>query len=416
MAFSVERSPLRPSSSVEPVELIVLHGPGAVVSICSFGATLVSIQLGGVEVAPCHRGGTLPAALEARARNPYLGATIGRVANRTAGSRVIGLAPGDADLASLYANDGANSLHGGRAGFDARAWRVEWARAAVGYASVALARTSPAGEEGFPGALEARCVYTLAAGGEGGGGARARLFIEHRASVAAGQPPSPVSLCNHAYWALCGAPGAPEELPEGAALGHHLQLACSRLVPLRESDWLPPADGSTRAVADASGAGGAGERGAQGALDFRRGATLQEKYDLLNSGGGAADLRRGFNAYLLVDGYAPPPSLRQLEDAAEGAVLPHASELLSRLRPLGTLRDPASGRSLTMSTTCPGVQLYTNFGYAPLAAASTVCLETGWPPDTANTAFDVGGGVTLARSVLRAGEARSELTCHEFAW
>jgi aldose 1-epimerase len=173
MPFSVERSPLSATSRGDPVELITLRfSGGAVVEVCTFGATLVSLRLGGVEVAPCHRGGALPAALEPsnRAQNPYIGATIGRVANRTAGARVRGLGAGAPDLApALAANDGAASIHGGREGFDAHAWRVEWARATENYAAVALTRTSPAGEEGYPGALEARAVYTLAGPAAGPG-------------------------------------------------------------------------------------------------------------------------------------------------------------------------------------------------------------------------------------------------------
>jgi aldose 1-epimerase len=419
LTFDATREQLRPSATGDAVELITLQAPNVICEVCSFGATLVSVRLGGVEVAPAHRGASLPAALEAsaRAQNPFLGATIGRVANRTAGARVRALAPGGADLAALAANDGANTLHGGARGFDAHAWRVEWVRATGTYAAVALARTSPAGEEGFPGALEVRCVYTLApsGGGGGGGGGRARLFIEYRARLAAGQPPdvvTPVSLTNHAYWNLAGLPDAalsPAGLPEGAALAHTLQLACSRLVPLRESDGLPPDDGSTAAVGDARGAGGAGERGAAGALDFRAGAALRGKLEAL--GGAGADPHKGFNAFLLVDGWAPPPSLRPLEDAEGGAALPHAPALLARLLPLGRLADPASGREMAIATTCPGVQLYTNWGFPPLAAGSTVCLETGYPPDTANTAFGL-----VPRSLLRAGEEVADLTEHAFRW
>ena len=115
----------------------------------------------------------------------------------------------------------------------------------------------------------------------------------------------------------------------------------------------------------------------------------------------------------------PPPSLHPLdkpEPRSGPGWLPHAPELLSRLRILGSLSDPASKRRMTVLTTCPGVQLYTNFGYPPLAAGSTVCLETGYPPDTANTAFNAGGGVAVERSLLRVGEERCDLTCHCFEW
>ena len=457
-AVSLARSPHGTTTAGAPVELVTLATrSGCELRVSTFGAAIVSLTLGGVEVAPCHAE---VRALEARAGNPYLGATVGRVAGRTGGARVRGLAEGDADLARLAANDGANTLHGGVAGFDARVWRVESVLSHAveegggggggggAFASVTLALDSPNGDEGFPGALQARVVYSLseeaaAAEEEGGrpgseeGGAgqrrRAQLGIEWRAQLAPGQPRglvTPVALTNHCYWALQGAPaGGPGALAAGAALGLELQLSCARLQPLRESDWLPAAPGATAPAADVTGAGGAGERGARGALDFSSTALLGDRIAALNDGA-RDELARGFNAYLLVDGWSPPRSLHPLPEAAAGAARPHPLALESALRPCARLRDPASGREMVVRTTCPGVQLYTNFGYAPMPPASTVCLETQHPADTANTDLDAGGGVIIARSLLRAAcacelcgaaegappEARHDLTVHDFAW
>jgi len=195
-------------------------------------------------------------------------------------------------------------------------------------------------------------------------------------------------LTNHAYWALQGVPDkdcsggggggsggggdvdddAPARLAEGAATGLELQLSCSRLLPLRESDWLPARGGATLPVAEASGAGGAGERGAPGALDFRAPALLRDKLAALDgggSGGGVGDLRRGFNAYLLIDGWRPPASLHPLVDdvgAGAGAgggdaASPHSAALEARLLPVARVRDPASGRTMRVASTAPGVML-----------------------------------------------------------
>ena len=86
----------------------------------------------------------------------YLGAVIGRYANRIAGSRF--------DLGGvnhqLTANDGANHLHGGARGFDQQLWTAAVVDVpdTVG---IALRRTSPAGEERYPGALSATVTYLL---------------------------------------------------------------------------------------------------------------------------------------------------------------------------------------------------------------------------------------------------------------
>jgi len=460
---SVSFRALGTTSRGERVDSVTLELEcGARAEVATLGATLLALELpGGVDVAPCVR---TVAELENRAANPYLGATVGRVANRTAGARV--LMPSGAAV-ELARNDGANNIHGGVRGFDQCVWRVERAGVtADGAAAVSLALLSPDGDEGFPGALEARCVYSLApgssgsTGGGGGATASATLGIELRARLARGSPAgavSPVALTNHTYWNLQGArAGAgPASLAEGAAHGHELALHCSRLLPLRESHWLPTGAASTH-VADASGPGGAGERGPRGVLDFRAGARVGERLAQLGPGEPfpyPAAKGAGINAFFLVDGWAPPPSLHPLEgeegsEGAEGAGTGQASDaaapawprgraahcaaLAARLRPAAAVRDPASGRAMRVSTTCPGVQFYTNFGYAPMNAGATICLETQHPPDTANTAVEPAEAQAgVARSLVRAqcacarcaapgaAPAREEahqLTLHELEW
>jgi len=373
------------------------------------------VTLGGVEVAPAPRGSTAALEAPARAGNPFMGATVGRVANRTAGGRVAGV-----PRAALARNDGENCLHGGFVGFAARAWRVEWARATRKYAAVALSLASADGDEGFPEALDARAVFSLSgAAARGAGGGAATLSIEYGAALARGaraDAVTPVALTSHCYWAIAGARGGVAGLCAGAALAAQLQVSAARAVPLRESDWLP-AGAATVAVAEAAGAGGAGERGAPGALDFRAPRAVADAYALLGAGAaGGADAARGINAFLVVDGWREPADRRPLAPAAVDAPSPHAPALAARLRAAAALRDPASGRAMRVSTTAPGLQLYVNFGGGALPRAAAVCLEPGYPPDTANTAFDAGAESAIERSLVRAGEAREELTTHAFEW
>ncbi|MFI1163180.1 aldose epimerase family protein [Streptomyces sp. NPDC020801] len=133
---------------------------------------------------------------------PFLGALIGRYANRIAGGRF----PLDGRTYALAQNDGSNSLHGGERGFDKRVWDVT----PVGH-GVRLTRISPHGEEGFPGRLEVTATYTLDESGA--------LRIAYEAVTDA---PTVVNLTNHSYWNLSGS---------GNAGGHELRLAASRYTP-----------------------------------------------------------------------------------------------------------------------------------------------------------------------------------------
>ncbi|WP_328482152.1 galactose mutarotase [Streptomyces sp. NBC_00377] len=151
---------------------------------------------------------------------PYLGALVGRYANRIAQARF----PLDGLTYALAPNDAPNSLHGGERGFDKRVWDVEPVEHGL-----RLSRVSPHGEEGFPGRLEATATYTLDAAGA------LRLVYE-----AVTDAPTVVNLTNHSYFNL-GGPGS------GSAGGHELRLAASRYTPV-DADRVPT--GELAPVAD----------------------------------------------------------------------------------------------------------------------------------------------------------------------
>ena len=140
---------------------------------------------------------------------PYLGALIGRYANRIAGGRF----PLDGRTYALAQNNAPNSLHGGERGFDKRVWET----APVEH-GVRLSRVSPHGEEGFPGRLEVTVTYALDESGA--------LRIAYEAVTDA---PTVVNLTNHSYWNLSGT---------GDAGGHELRLAASRYTPV-DADLIP---------------------------------------------------------------------------------------------------------------------------------------------------------------------------------
>ncbi len=136
------------------------------------------------------------------AQDKYMGALIGRCANRIAHAS---FSLGGQDYA-LLANNGANHLHGGN-GFDKRLWH------AVPLADgLTLTLHSPDGDEGYPGALDVTVSYTLADGA---------LTLDYRAASSAD---TLCNLTNHVYWNLAGH-------ASGAVLPQSVRLAATHFTP-----------------------------------------------------------------------------------------------------------------------------------------------------------------------------------------
>lgn len=319
----------------------------------------------------------------------YLGSVVGRVANRVAGATfAIG-----ARRYKLAANNGPNSLHGGARGLDRRRFAVAERSASA----VALRYASPAGEEGYPGALEVEARYSCV-------GCALRLELRARCSSAAAggadadaefalpAEGTPVALAAHSYFNLAGCGGGGAPAPSVLSLEgpgrHDLHMPRAGHITALGPHQIPTGEL-------------AGVRGTP--FDFASAPrALGER---------AADVdpeRPGYdhNFVLAAPGEATAPGgLLPLPAAGGGSALPLAATL------------SASGLRLEVRTNAPGVQVYTgNYlggedggrgdpsapapkdGAAPYRRYAGVAVETQNWPDAVNRPG------AFPSPLLRAGE------------
>ena len=140
----------------------------------------------------------------------FLGATVGRVANRIRGGTFVL----DGVRHRLPVNDRGNTLHGGPGGFD----RLDWTVVEHGECHAVLELVSPDGDQGFPGTLTVRATYAV----EG-----RELHTTYAATTDA---PTVVNLSSHPYWNLAGADGT-----EGAVQGHRLEVSARTYLPVDDT-------------------------------------------------------------------------------------------------------------------------------------------------------------------------------------
>ena len=189
------------------VPLLAIASPGGLVAtVTPWGARLVSLLV------PDRAGRMADIVLghdriEDYATYPtYFGATCGRYANRIAGGRFLL----DGAEMRLDRNEGTNTLHGGRQGFDRKVWSITTnSPDAIGFAT-----TSPHGEMGFPGHVTLTTTYRFTRDD--------RLEIVMEAET---DRPTVMNMVNHAYFNLAGH-------DSGSVLGHELGLAAEFYTPV----------------------------------------------------------------------------------------------------------------------------------------------------------------------------------------
>jgi aldose 1-epimerase len=232
----------------------------------------------------------------------------------------------------LTANPKGITLHSGRPFYGALVWAAQTVRDEK-RAGVVLSRVSPDGEQGFPGEMHINVTYTLDESND--------LRLDYAATT---DKPTVVTLTNHVYFNLAGN-------GSGDVYGQQLQVMADQYTPT-DADQVP-----TGELAPVAGT----------ALDFRQLTPI------------GAQLRSSEPQMLYAQGYDHNFVLRK----PAGDPLPQAARMY----------DPVSGRVLELSTTEPGVQVYSanHMNGAVVSAVGTtirqgdgLALETEHYPNSPN--------------------------------
>jgi aldose 1-epimerase len=283
--------------------------------------------------------------------SPYFGAIVGRYGNRI-GKAKFSLEGKDYTLA---ANNGENSLHGGKKGFDKVIWDVKELKSADAV-GLELKYLSKDGEEGFPGNLSTKVVYWLTNKNE--------FKIEYTATT---DKATVVNLTQHSYFNLAGE-------GTGDILSHELTLNADKFVPV-DKGLIPT-----------------------GELPLVKGTPM----DFTKQTAIGARVREDFEQLKLGNGYDHCWVLNQKKPG--------------EMTLAASVYEPTTGRCLEVTTTEPAIQFYcgnfldgTNIGKSgkPYNFRNGFCLETEHYPDSPNKP-------SFPSVVLKPGKTYKTATTYKF--
>lgn len=332
------------SKGVETSLYTLKNQNGMVAAVSDFGATLVQIQVPdkdgkvqdvvlGYDDVKGYEAGTL-----------YFGATVGRVANR------IGKASFELNgkTYQLTQNDNQNSLHGGRDYYNYRMWETE----EVDDNHVTFLLHSEDGDQGYPGNVDIRVIYTLTEENE--------VKIHY---VAVPEEDTLLNLTNHSYFNLSGN-------GSGTVLDQEVMI-CADAYTRADAESIP-----TGEIVPVEGT----------PMDFRQmkpiGKEIEADYEALHLGG-------GYDHNWVLNGIGT--------------------------RKVAAMHSEATGITMEVYTDLPGMQLYTgNFivretgkNGAIYEKRHAACFETQYFPDAVHKDHFQG-------PVVRAGETYDTTTTYKF--
>ncbi len=309
------------------IELFTIkNSRGMLVQITNYGAKIVSV------IVPDKDGNFADVCLGYETAQQYLdgvpsmGATIGRFANRIAGGQFML----NDSAVQLTKNAGENTIHGGTNGFRVKVWDARQ----LDDQNLGLNYYSPDGEEGFPGNLTVKVLFTVTEDNA--------LKITYFAKT---DKPTIINLTNHWFTNLSGHADA-------SVLDHELLVNADSYI-VADSFSIPtgeilPVEGTP--------------------LDFREITRIGDRIDV------------EFDQIKMTKGYDQNLVINKTDGELALAALLH---------------DPVSGRVMEVMTTEPGIQVYTannlsgkeneiGKGGVPYLSRSAICLETQHFPDSPN--------------------------------
>ena len=326
------------------------NAAGMKVTITPIGGHIMSIQL------PDKNGGLTDVVLGYDSAKEYIGgkgfygSTVGRYGNRIAKGKFTL----NGKEYQLSVNNNENTLHGGPGGFHNVKWTGQEIATYEGK-GVELTYLSKDGEEGYPGNLNVKVVFSLTDSNQ--------LKIQYEATT---DKPTVVNLTNHSYFNLSGE-------GSGDILNHEIAINADKFLPV-DKGLIPT--GELRPVKGTP-------------FDFLQPHKIGER---INADEEQVKTGLGYDHCFVLN----KKSGNELSLAAK-------------------VSDPASGRMMEVWTTEPGVQFYTgNFlkgdpgkGGKPYNYRGALCLETQHFPDSPNQP-------SFPTTVLKPGETYHSTTIYKF--